>query len=234
MIMRTSHLITLLLSLSLLYSLVLPAQAMVSETDSGIFYSVSNGVVTIEGFNAAGSVMDIPAEIEGMPVRYVADQACRGNTILTEVRLPDTLISVGEFAFAACPNLTKVTFTGGETIEFSAFRDCGALLSLSLPDTIKVIDDEAFYGCTMLGKIKIPASLTTIGVDAFMGCDRIQWDVGENSYAKIYAEQYHIPTGFTSTFTFTLILLALTTALLGGGTWVGYRMILRHRSETKR
>ena len=71
------------------------------------------------------------------------------------------------------------------------------------------------------------------GVDAFMGCDRLVMDVKGNPYAKAYAEQYNIPTGFTSTFAFTLILLAVTTALLGGAAWVGYRMLLRRKEETK-
>ena len=48
----------LLLPLLLLITtlLALPTQAVVSETDSGIFYSVEGGVVTVEGFNAAGTV----------------------------------------------------------------------------------------------------------------------------------------------------------------------------------
>ena len=230
--MKPKH---LLLPLLLLITtlLTLPTQAVVSETDSGIFYSVEGGVVTVEGFNAAGTVMDIPAEIDGMPVRYIADQTCRADKTITEVRIPESVLTIGEFAFADCPNLTKVVIKGGETIGYSAFRGCRALFSLTLPDTLKTLDDSAFYGCTMLSKVKIPASVTTIGVDAFMGCDRLVMDVKGNPYAKAYAEQYNIPTGFTSTFAFTLILLAVTTALLGGAAWVGYRMLLRRKEETK-
>jgi|GEM_PF-3425100 len=230
--MKRKH---LLLPLLLLITtlLALPAQAAVSETDDGIFYSVTDGIVTIEGFNAAGTVMDIPAEIDGMPVRYIADQTCRADKIITEVRIPPSVLSVGEFAFADCPNLTRVTFKGGETIGYSAFRGCAALLSLTLPETLKTLDDSAFYGCTMLGRVKIPASVTKIGVDAFMGCDRLVMDVRDNPYAKTYAEQYNIPTSFTSTFSFTLILLAITTVLLGGGIWLGYRIVIKRKAETK-
>ena len=228
--MKRKHcLLPLLLLLPLL--IAPSAKATVAETDTGIFYSVSDGVVTVEGFNAAGTVMDVPATIGGMPVRYIADQACRNDPHITEVRLPEGLMAVGEFAFSDCPNLTKVTFKGGETIGFSAFRGCRALLSLTLPDTLKSLDDYAFYGCTMLGKVKIPASVTVIGVDTFMGCDRLMLDVRDNPYAKAHAEQYNIPTSFTDTSAFTFLLLAVTTLLLGGSTWAIYRVIHRHKAK---
>ena len=209
--------------------LAVPAGASVLETDEGIFYSVSDGVVTVEGFNAVGTVMDIPAQINGMPVRHIADQACRGDRVLTEVRIPESVLSIGEFAFADCPNLLKVTLRGGETIGFSAFRGCGALLSLTLPETLVSIDDCAFDGCIMLGKVKIPASVTAIGVDAFMGCNRLVLNVKNNAYAKDYAEQYRIPTGFTSTFSFTLLLAALVSALMGSGAWLIGRRLRRKK-----
>ncbi len=224
--MKRSH---LLLPLGILLALLLavPAGASVLETDEGIFYSVSDGVVTVEGFNAVGTVMDIPAQIHEMPVRHIANQACRGDRILTEVRIPESILTIGEFAFADCPNLIKVTLRGGESIGFSAFRGCGALLSLTLPDTLITIDDYAFDGCLMLGKVKIPASVTAIGVDAFMGCNRLVLNVKDNAYARHYAEQNHIPTGFTSTFAYILLLVALVSALMGGGVWlIGRR--LRH------
>lgn len=208
----------------------LPALAAVKETDSGIFYSIENGEVTIEGFNDVGDTMKIPSEIEGMPVRYIASHACRGNTVLTEVRLPSTLISVGEFAFADCPNLRKVTMAGGTEIGFSAFRNCSDLKRVSLPDTLIRIDDFAFESCVVLGKVKIPASVTAIGVDAFAGCSRLFLDVSDNPMAKAYAEQYAVPTSFTDTWEFTLLMAAAVTLLVGGG----LLLVLRARKKRNR
>lgn len=104
--------------------LTLPVgMSAVSETDSGIFYSIENGEITVEGFNYAGNIMDIPETIEGLPVRYIADQACRGNEAIIELRIPSSVVSVGEFAFAECKNLLKVEFSGGtEDIGYSAFE----------------------------------------------------------------------------------------------------------------
>ena len=190
----------------------LTVSALPSETDSGIFYSIENGEVTVEGFNYAGTVLDIPDKIEGYPVKYIADQACRGNYGITELRLPASIVSIGEYSFAECENLTKVVMKGGQTVGYSAFRGCKALTSLTLPEGLTLIDDSAFEGCVMLGKVKMPKSLKTIGVDAFAGCGRLRFDANGNAVVKEYAEQYSIPTSFFDTWEFRLILIGICSA----------------------
>ncbi len=193
------------------------AGAEMLETDGGILYTVENGEVVIEGFNAAGTVMDIPEKIDGLPVKRIAAQVCRGDRVITEVRIPKSITSIGEYAFAECPNLTKVVIKGGISIGRSAFRDCKALLMLKLPSNLESIDDYAFEGCTMLGTVKIPKGLESIGTDAFMGCERLRFELNGNDVAKAHAKKYNIPTSFTDTWEFTLIMIVLVTALLGGG-----------------
>ena len=206
--------LTVFLALAVLMCLLLSQSilALPSETDSGILYSVHDGYVTVEGFNYAGTTMRVPKEIEGLPVKYIAPQACRSNEAIAELYLPETVIEIGEFAFAECENLTKVVMKGAEKIGFSAFARCDKLSSISLPSNLEVIDDSAFEGCTVLGKVKIPKSVTKIGVDAFSGCDRLRFDASENDYAKEYAKQYSIPTSFFETWEFTVIMLAAACA----------------------
>ena len=187
--------------------------ALPSETDSGILYSIENGIVTVEGFNYAGTVLDVPETIEGYPVKYVAAQACRGNYGITEVRLPSSLVSIGEYAFAECDNLTKVVLSGGVEIGYSAFRDCKALISLSLPEGLEIIDDSAFEGCTNLGKIKLPDSVTRIGTYAFMGCERVRFSSGANDYVISYAKDNGIPIG-SDPWVMRVTVIAITSAVL--------------------
>ncbi len=211
----------LLFSLFITLSLIpLGASAEVLETDSGIQYTVENGEVTLQGFNYAGTVMKVPEKIDGMTVKYVAPQACRGNDALTEVVLPSTVVSIGEYAFSECENLRTVKIEGGNSIGRSAFRDCKRLRSLSLPDNLISIDDFAFEGCTLLGKVKIPKSLEKLGTDAFAGCERLRFDLNGNDAAKEHAKKYNIPTSFTDTWEFTVILLVLVTVIIGGGVLV--------------
>ncbi len=207
---------------------VLPlAASSVSETDDGIFYSIENGEVTVEGFNYAGSTMDIPSKIEGLPVKYIADQACRGNSAITELIIPDSVVSVGEYSFAECKNLKKVVFDDGcREISPSAFERCDSLLSVELPETLEAIGASAFESCIMLRKMTIPASVNKIEEYAFLGCSELRLDVSENPLASEYAKEYSIPTSFTASWTFTVV-LTLAIVLVSGGAYffIGKKVI---------
>lgn len=51
-----------------------------------------------------------------------------------------------------------------------AFSGCSNLSSVSLPESITIIDDGAFGNCTSLNYIELPQNLTTLGKSAFQGC----------------------------------------------------------------
>ncbi len=63
------------------------------------------------------------------------------------------------------PNDGSVTSIGD-----SAFRKCGDLTTITVPNNIISIGDSAFNGCTGLTSITIPNSVTNIGFAAFNGC----------------------------------------------------------------
>lgn len=211
-----------LISLLFVFTLLLSSfrfttGAEMLKTDGGILYTVENGEVVIHGFDGNGTVMNIPEKIDGLPVTQIAAQTCRGDDLITEVRIPKSVKSIGEYAFAECGNLTKAVISGGELIGRSAFRDCKALMTLTLPTDLKAIDDSAFEGCTILGTVKIPKGLESIGTDAFMGCEQLRFELNGNAVAKAHAKIYNIPTSFTDTWEFTLIMIVVVSALLGGG-----------------
>lgn len=52
----------------------------------------------------------------------------------------------------------------------SAFKDCVALTSVTIPNSVRDIGTHAFYGCTGLTSVTIPSSVWSIGVNPFSKC----------------------------------------------------------------
>ncbi|WP_231593712.1 leucine-rich repeat protein [Methanosarcina siciliae] len=59
------------------------------------------------------------------------------------------------------------------TIGTSAFQDCSALTTVSIPDSITTIGDYAFMRCSALTTVSIPNSVISIGKYAFSGCSAL-------------------------------------------------------------
>ena len=59
---------------------------------------------------------------------------------------------------------------GVTTIAKNAFSNCRNLLSVSLPDTLKEINDQAFEDCEKLNSIVIPDSVQQLGFATFQRC----------------------------------------------------------------
>ena len=57
-----------------------------------------------------------------------------------------------------------------DTLRRMQFMGCTQLASLSLPSTLRYIEDECFRNCPMLTQISLPASLEALGDNAFCGC----------------------------------------------------------------
>ena len=55
-----------------------------------------------------------------------------------------------------------------------AFMECTSLAKITIPDSVKVIDDGAFWLCENLASIELGTGLTHIGSNAFYSCDRIE------------------------------------------------------------
>ncbi len=52
----------------------------------------------------------------------------------------------------------------------NAFKDCGVLTSVTIPESVTSIGDGVFWGCNSLTSITIPNSVTSIGYEAFYEC----------------------------------------------------------------
>ena len=103
------------------------------------------------------------AIIETSTNRLVA--GCK-NTVI-----PNTVTSIGNYAFFYCSGLTDIEIPNSVTsIGYQAFYNCDALTSIEIPNSVTSIGYQAFYNCDALTSIEIPNSVTYIGEYAFERC----------------------------------------------------------------
>ncbi len=96
-------------------------------------------------------------------------------SVIKSVIVEDGVISIGNWAFGSCRNLTSVTIPNSVTsIGQDAFVGCTSLTSVTIPNSVTSIGNSAFYGCSGLtGELVIPNSVTSIGEGAFHECSAL-------------------------------------------------------------
>ena len=125
------------------------------------------------------------------PLDYAHNLYLNGE-LVTDLVIPDSVTSIGNYAFYGCTGLTSITIPDNVTsIGKDAFSDCTNLTSATIPSfaisyisktnlqTVIItsgtsIGDSAFSYCTSLTSITIPDSVTSIGLGAFSGCSGLE------------------------------------------------------------
>ena len=73
------------------------------------------------------------------------------SSCLTNITIPDSVTSIGMFAFIGCSSLTSATIGNSVTyIEQNAFLGCSSLTSINIPDSVTSIGGGAFSECISL------------------------------------------------------------------------------------
>ena len=108
-------------------------------------------------------------------ITSIGDYAFLGCSSLTSVTIPDSVTSIGSGAFYNCSSLTSVTIPDGVTsIGGWAFSDCSNLTSVTIGNSVTSIGRSAFYNCSSLTSVTIGNSVTSIGDYAFDGCSKLE------------------------------------------------------------
>ncbi|MDE6797165.1 MAG: leucine-rich repeat domain-containing protein, partial [Ruminococcus sp.] len=121
------------------------ASAYKSYTYGDFDYVIDGEEIRIVACNRDVKEAVIPAEIDGMPVTFIASDAFANRTNLESVTIPDSVV----------------------TIAGEAFKGCTALKSVNIPDSVLYIIPRTFMGCTSLETVTFGEHLMQIGESAF-------------------------------------------------------------------
>lgn len=76
------------------------------------------------------------------------------NANITEIKLPENLEEIGDYAFSRCELLNAVDFPSSlKHIGKNAFAYCKSFTTLTLPSTIETIGTYAFRNCESIAKV---------------------------------------------------------------------------------
>ena len=137
----------------------------------GVFYECTSLTEVHISDIASWCSIDFSNE-EANPLYYAKHLYLNGEEI-TDLVIPESVTSIGAYAFLGCDSLTTVTFEEGSqltSIGEYAFSGCTSIESITIPNSVTSIGFYAFSGCTSLESITIPNSVTSIGACAFYSC----------------------------------------------------------------
>ena len=108
-----------------------PTVAPVSGVKDQIEYISYGEYAVVTGCQGAvEDVLTVPEDIDGIPVTAIADEAFRGQSVMSTVIIPESVESIGSRAFAGCSSLRMVFARRNMEIGEAAFDGCDKLRAL--------------------------------------------------------------------------------------------------------
>lgn len=141
------------------------------------------------------SEMNVPEGIISVGAR-----AFSGCEQMSVVYLPSTLMELGEYAFNGCTLLNRVTVPAGVSeLPEGVFRNCSSLKRATLSVGLVTISESAFFGCSKLVEAKIPKTVEYIGDQAFLGCSAL-WRIDVYPKLQYVGEMAFAYTGIHNVY----------------------------------
>ncbi|MBQ3592921.1 MAG: leucine-rich repeat domain-containing protein [Clostridia bacterium] len=182
--------IKILLAVAIAVSLIVAVNLVANAATSGIYtytvsYTVSGGKATIVSCDTSDSgTVEIPSTLGGYPVTAIEAWSFDECALITGITIPDSVESIGDYAFNYCEALKSVYITDLSAwcnISFAnrssnpIYHDAKLYLNgvevtdLIIPEGVTEIPNYAFTHLS-IESVTIPNSVTRIGSNAFEYC----------------------------------------------------------------
>ncbi|MCD7945602.1 MAG: leucine-rich repeat protein [Clostridiales bacterium] len=122
-------------------SLTLYAQWSKWTDESRFTWEEEGDGVKIIGYSGTDSVISIPAELDGLPVRYIGEGAF-AEAVCETVILPNTVRTLESGAFRGCTLTTLYLSDNITTLNDYSFQDCDSLQTVHL----NAVEDPVYSG----------------------------------------------------------------------------------------
>lgn len=162
-------------------------------------YVAYDDYVEITGYIDEPINLEIPTEINNLPVKTIGEYAFNSCDSLKNIVIPDTVTEIKDEAFFYCVNLTSISLPNSiNSIGWGAFEYSGFYYDLSnwqndvlyidnylvavnidiagdysIKDDTRCIADCSFANCNNLINLVIPNSVVNIGTGTFQQCSNL-------------------------------------------------------------
>ena len=187
----------------------------VTSIGDGAFYNVPNVVYSGNATGSPWGAKSVNGYIDGYFVYSDATKTTLlgcSSAATGELVIPNSVTSIGDFAFSGCSGLTSVTIPNSITsIGVGAFEDCTGLTSVTIPNSVTSIGNYAFADCSSLTSVTIdaetPPSLggnalsSTNNCPVYVPCGTM--DAYKSQWTSVrsrieYTNNYYIVTTYTN------------------------------------
>lgn len=179
------------------------------------YYVVNKNELKITEYTGSGKEINIPETYKDYTITSIGSfvfDSCEAET----VTMPDSIKSIGDYAFASSKNLKSIKLSENlETLGSNSFFFCKNLEEIELPASIKdlgiytfsgtglksvtipesenltEIDAYVFYQCPNLTEVTIPKTIKKMAENVFADSkNQITVNGKAGSYAEEYVKQY--------------------------------------------
>ena len=170
-----------------------------SEDES---YAICNGFAEN---SVQSQTINIDSAYLGKPVKEIANKAFYAKTKITNVVIPASVETIGEYAFQNT-NLVSINLSNNvKTIKKAAFAKT-KINSVIIPESVTELGTQVFWQCTELESAKISDNVTDLKTYLFYECGKLSkvnipakaTAIGSTAFAKTALTEINITGNVTS------------------------------------
>lgn len=173
----------------------MPAQA---EAHSGLLtYEISDDHIIITACDRTADAVEIPTELDNLPVTEIAESAFAKCTALQKIFIPESVTTIGQNAFSLGIAEIEVSgenpaFSSADGVLFDKsqkilieYPDCHPRTSYTIPDGVTEIAPCAFSDSRFLTILVIPDSVEILGESGCKSCASLQQVILSESLTEL-------------------------------------------------